>query len=519
MAARALPIFYGLFTVYLLLFHRPRLRQLWRGVVIFWLLFAAVAAPLALFLAGNPTAEFRITEVDAPLRAFQAGDLWPVLENTVKIVGMFGVRGDPLWRQNVAGWPVFEPLLAFAFFAGVMLTLWRWRDARYGFLLLWLVASAAPSIVTIDAPSSIRIIMLLPVLMLFPALFIHSLPNLSTVWEKLSTEVESESRGVALAGEYSATTQEQGSLLTGDWRSGDWAIAGIGGRPSAVIGRWLVWLVLVGLFLFHGWHTADALLRIWPANEEVRFVWQAALTEAARYLDESTANGPVAIGGWTPETMDPPTMELTLRRDDLHLRYFDPREGVILPEEIANGPVSTVNGQLEEQQSRMVRPAILPFHPLVEEALARSGTESEEENGFILYQLAAPGAVWPVFPVETEFGNELQLLGYDVEKPCDTNSCTVAAYWRVVQPAGDPRRLFLHVVDEAGEIVAQDDALGAPATHWQAGDVIIQILEVEEVPPASQMRVGVYNPITRERLLTESGDEFIVLPLAASNES
>jgi hypothetical protein len=48
--------------------------------------------------------------------------------------------------------------------------------------------------------------------------------------------------------------------------------------------------------------------------------------------------------------------------------------------------------------------------------------------------------------------------------------------------------------------------------------VVIQVLEVEHVPPGSQVRVGVYNPVTQQRLLTESGDEFIVLPLSISSE-
>ncbi len=47
---------------------------------------------------------------------------------------MFGFAGDPLWRQNVAGRPVFDPLLAIAFYGGVLLALWRWRDARYALL-------------------------------------------------------------------------------------------------------------------------------------------------------------------------------------------------------------------------------------------------------------------------------------------------------------------------------------------------------------------------------------------------
>ena len=38
--------------------------------------------------------------------------------------------------------------------------------------------------------------------------------------------------------------------------------------------------------------------------EEVQFVWQAALTDMAAYLDESPGDTPVAIGGWSPATMD-----------------------------------------------------------------------------------------------------------------------------------------------------------------------------------------------------------------------
>jgi putative effector of murein hydrolase len=38
------------------------------------------------------------------------------VENGIKILGMFGWSGDPLWRQNVAGMPVFEPVVAVLFY-------------------------------------------------------------------------------------------------------------------------------------------------------------------------------------------------------------------------------------------------------------------------------------------------------------------------------------------------------------------------------------------------------------------
>ncbi len=87
MAARAVPIFYAVWLLYLFLFHRPRFRQKWRGILLFVLLFALVAAPLLIFLQSNPGAEFRISEIDAPLQALLAGDLRPVIENSFKIIG------------------------------------------------------------------------------------------------------------------------------------------------------------------------------------------------------------------------------------------------------------------------------------------------------------------------------------------------------------------------------------------------------------------------------------------------
>ena len=448
MAARAVPIFFALYTLYLALFHRATFRRLWREIALFWLVMLLVAAPLAWFLLTNPDAEARVAEVDAPLRALLAGDVGPVLSNAVKIAGMFGLRGDPLWRQNVAGRPVFDPILAALFYAGVALSLWRWREARHGFLLLWLATGAIPSLVTIDAPSSIRLINALPVLMLFPLVFIHTTPDLSTYWDKLST---------------------------------------------VLVTRLLSILLLI-LLLYSGWSTTVALWRVWPANDEVRFVWQAALTEAAAYLDTSAAGGAMAVGGWTPETMDPPTMALTLRRDDLALRYFDPSQSVMLP--------AAVDGQ----PSRIVLPTALPLAPHLRQLLA---LWERLQGEFTLYEIPARLDIGPQRALDADFGGELRLLGYDVVAGCDVGGpCQLATYWQVTAAADGPRRVFLHAVDDDGEIVAQDDRLGIPADHWRAGDLFIQLLTLPRT--AAEQQLGVYDPMDGRRLMTDGGDYLIL---------
>ncbi len=449
MAGRAVPIFFALYTAYLALFHRPAFRKFGRGNTLFWAILALVAAPLVLYLLANPGAEIRILEVDAPLRALRQGDLRPVMENAVKIAGMFGISGDPLWRQNIAGRPVFDPLMGVLFYAGVLLSMWRWRDKRHAFLLLWLAASAIPSIVTIDAPSSIRIINLLPVLMLFPLMFIHSIPYLSTLWDKLFTEL---------------TTR----IIT-----------------------WGLGLLL----LYTAWSTYTGLWRDWPANEEVRFVWQAALTEAAAFLDHSLESGPVAIGGWTPETMDPPTLDLTLRREDLSLRYFDPTQSLILP------------AASDEENIRIVNPEALPLPPALRDPMVQWEQRRDE---FVFYTVPADFDVAPQMERNDVFGGRMIFRGYDFVGNCDIGQgCDLLTYWQVIVADAEPRRIFLHAVDHQGEIVSQADGLGAPAEHWQPGDVVIQLLTLPEM--TSELRLGVYDPRDGQRLTTGQGTEYVIL--------
>ena len=454
MAARALPIFYAAWVAYLVLFHRARFRQAWRGVVLFGVVFTAVALPLAIYLQTNPGAEFRISEVDAPLRALLAGDPGPVLTNAVRIAGMFGFSGDPLWRQNVAYRPVFDQLTAVLFYAGVALAIWRWRDARYALLLLWMAVFAIPSLVTVDAPSSIRLIGMLLTFAVFPALIIHTLPRLSTVIPGLSTTIA--------------------YLLAGT------------------------------LVLAHIWWTAGAVFHTWPENDEVQFVWQAALTETAAYLDGDPAAAPAAIGGWSPATMDPPTMFLSMRRSDIPLRYFGSDSTAV--------PITTliVPAAAPGTAVRVTHPAIRTLAPELEAQLVAWSSGPRPIDSFVLYELPSPVDVRPETPMTVTFGNELQLLGY-TSFSSQPGSLTVLTFWRVLERTTGARRFFLHAVDGAGNIVAQHDGNDAPAVHWQVGDLLVQAHGLDGGATAVDLRLGVYDPVSGTRLLTAEGADSVAL--------
>ncbi|HSM56748.1 MAG TPA: glycosyltransferase family 39 protein [Candidatus Sulfomarinibacteraceae bacterium] len=457
MAARAVPIFYLLFVAYLGLFHRHKLRARWRGVVLFWLAGALAAAPLVIYLLANPGAEFRISEVDAPLRALFAGDLQPVVDNSVDILGAFGFAGDPLWRQNVASTPLFDPLLAAFFYLCLPLCAINVRDERYAFLILWLFSASIPSIVTIDAPSSIRIINILPVLTLLPAIVMHNLGHLSTKKVHLST---------------------------------------------AVVDKWIIPVLVVSLFLFHAGRTARATFVTWPDNDEVRFVWQEALADVGHFLEHERGISDAAIGGWTPDSMDPPTMALSMRRDDVALRHFNPQEALLIPAGSGGDRV-------------LLYPQILPLHPLLEAALAPVTGMPQEGDTFLYHRISGEIAVQPQAPARTAFGDEVVFLGHSQNEACGaagSGACQLLTYWRVLRSADGPRRFFLHLFEGEEGPVVQGDALGAPAEHWRAGDLIIQrhALPTGALAPY-EVRLGVYHPQTGRRLLTPQGNEYVTL--------
>lgn len=469
MASRVLPIFFLLYFTYLALVHRPAFKMKWRGILLFVLIYMIIAAPLSIYLLSHPGIESRIGEVDEPLLALVRGELKPVLNNGLKIIAMFGFRGDPLWRQNVADLPVFDPIVSLFFYIGLTISLWRWRQPRHLFIILWLLTATIPSIVTIDAPSSIRIINALPVITIFPIIgleVIHIIRSLSTVSVKLSPE----------------------------------------------IGKKIAFLLIVLFFLFNGLRTAKAIFLTWPNEKEVQFVWQGALTEAAAYLDASAGSGPVAIGGWTPDTLDAPTMELTLRRQDLSLRYFDPTEAIIIPGQVE------INGN--PLISRIVHPTALPVQPALEKLLHSWSGTSIATNSFVYYELNQPPPIRPSYPAEVIFGGELTLLGFDLEEsPAESDSMAgegslnLITYWRVNEPPAGSRRLFLHLVGGGGSIVSQDDRLGAPAQYWSAGDIVIQrfSLAYGRENTGVELRLGVYNPDSGLRMLTDQGEEFVVV--------
>ena len=134
----------------------------------------------------------------------------------------------------------------------------------------------------------------------------------------------------------------------------------------------------------------------------------------------------------------------------------------------------------------------------------------------------SPLPAWKLMAVQhksdTLFGNKLVLRGYNIETGDST--AAVQLYWQSIQKIDFDYSAFVHLIDKSGSVIAQKDTgIGQTQnylpTAWAAGDMVADehvIPLPPDLPPGVyQIRAGVYNWISGERLLTEENDDFIVL--------
>jgi hypothetical protein len=285
-ASRALPVAYLLFAV---TFYASRfafrrtpntqypIPNIHLGLATFFITAALVFLPLYLYLLKTPEADVRLQQLVTigAVSALQKGDAGPLLANVRDTLGMFTFRGDPVWRYNVAGRPVFDPLSGVLFCLGLLVALWRGRDARYLFALIWLPAGLFPSILSDSAPSFLRASASLPVAFLFPAL------------------------------------------------GADWLIDRFRWKRAMVTG-------VMAVIVFSGVLSIRDYWAVWPAQPDVRAVYRSDLADVARWLDARADDTPVVIASANPHDLDPFVFDFELRRPR-PVKWVDRAYGLIFP--------------------------------------------------------------------------------------------------------------------------------------------------------------------------------------------
>jgi 4-amino-4-deoxy-L-arabinose transferase-like glycosyltransferase len=143
-----------------------------------------------------------------------------------------------------------------------------------------------------------------------------------------------------------------------------------------------------------------------------------------------------------------------------------------------------------------------------------------------LLDLGLDAAELAIVRRSAEFGDRLELLGYvqgagEIRArftPLDPNGMTVAPgqalqlnlYWRAMQELDADYAIFLHLLNERGERVAQRDtvirAADYPTSRWRPGEIALDIADMPlPALPAGEytLLLGVYRMDTFERLPTD----------------
>ena len=105
-----------------------------------------------------------------------------------------------------------------------------------------------------------------------------------------------------------------------------------------------------------------------------------------------------------------------------------------------------------------------------------------------------------VIPVEAQFGNDIQLYGYDLA--IDPAALALTLHWQANAMPSTNWSVFVHLVDGSDNIVAQRDVVPAeglrPASGWRASEVIqdVHLLPLPPDLPAGpySLRVGLFEP-------------------------
>ncbi|MBI3761092.1 MAG: hypothetical protein HY260_04430, partial [Chloroflexi bacterium] len=466
-AARAAPAVDIAFALYLAAFHRPLFARGWRRIALTLILAAIIVLPLAWAIRSQPNAEARLTVVGAPTAALLRGDLRPAVEGTFSTLGMFAWAGDPEALYNIPGRPVFEPVGAILFLVGLLVCLRRWRDARYAFVVIWLIVGLAPAFVSTPAAS-----------------LGHTLVAQPAVYILLGLGVE------------------QIAMWVGH-RSGR-------GKQALRFGSWNLGFGCVSLFIvFIASRDLRDYFLLWPRDPLVRYLYRADLHEAARWLNDAPLTDLALTGRlslWEARAFQ---LDAPGRR----ARWFNPEDALVYA---SASPAPLV---------------VFTDPPISEWAQARLDadfTRVASPASFAVWQLTAghgPRAV----DAGVEWTNGIRFAGYGQLSPLQPGATLdVQIAWRVgddyVAPSPDigaspdpppqPFTSFVHLLSSDGALLAGYDHFDADAFTLRAGDIVLQLYRLKLpgnlAPGDCTLETGFYDPVSGARFAISDGRESFV---------
>jgi len=457
----------------------PRLvTRRWRALGVMVLVAFLVFVPLGLYFYHHPQDFYgRAAQISVFTPAWAGGDPWGRLWQSVRETArMFTAWGDPNYRFNLAGRPVFGWIDGALFYVGVLLCLWRAVRARglrrviYVSLLLWMGLMLLPMTLSAEGlPYYQRAIGVLPGVYVFPALV-------------LAAAIE--------------------------WVGRAW------GRT------WLIYSgTLILLLALLGGRTYGEYFEQWHLSERNDDDRRAAMVYVARWIEEAEIGGEFYLSS---EYAEHPTLAFLTpgRYDGIH--WFDARYSLPLPP--AGQPATYVMLRENPPQEALLDRA--PALRRTETVLDRFGRPVFDvyrwDGGYpapadqspaiwsweVTFEPGDPQGLRHPIDLPANFGDVMAFQGHDRhgEPVAPGETLEVILHWRLLDRPDRNYSIFVHLLDRESQIVGEYDENAYATRFWQAGggEWLMSYFPVRVkpgTPPGEyQLEFGVYNQASGERL-------------------
>jgi len=457
LAARLFPLAIAAICLFLIAFDRGQRRNRFAQFIVVTGMALLVFTPLGVYFLNNPNAFLTRIQQVAP----HAEQMPALLENFGRALGMFFISGDPYIRFNLPERPLFSIVWGGFFIIGLITALIGvvrgrtvWRRTAYFSVIVTTFFMLLPTALAVNeiTPSNLRAIGLMPLVFVFPALGVWWI--IRRIW----TLIHADKRQLVFL-------------------------------PLTALLLLLVVTVETGITYFQD-YVREPQLYIQSDGD---------LADIANWLNSHDTQGePVYLAAL--HYRHPTVAALSEEYDSL--KWITGNRAVVLPK----GPGYLFFARLGLPEEQWLQ-RVLPDAALIAKPLAPDG-----ETNYRAYHLSAQPVVTPQVKLEVNFGNIVQLIGYDRDvAAADGNHVKVTLYWRVLnQPDRGDYATFAQLRDEWGFEWGQGGSFDYPSEQWTPGEIIVNRIDVPVAagapPGAYELRVGWFSPETDQRLNVVAAD-------------
>ncbi|MBP7687148.1 MAG: glycosyltransferase family 39 protein [Thermoflexales bacterium] len=466
LAARLFPIGIALIFLYFVAFDRGHRLDRVTQLVVTVASAVIVFLPLGVYFVQHPAAFLTRIQQVAP-----RGDQFaPLLENVLRALGMFFIEGDPYIRFNLPGRPLFPVVLGALFLVGVigvLVGMFRGRTVQrrgaYFSLIALTLIMLLPTALAVNeiTPSNLRAIGLMPMVFVFPALGTWWLGK--SIWTRITR-------------------------MNTDY------------KDRIVFIRGAVVLVLIATAVeasttYFGQYVSEPQLYIQSDGD---------LAAISAVLNQAKSDGSVYIAAL--HYRHPTVAALAEKYSEF--KWLSGNRVVVLPD----SPVNLYFARLALPDEAWLK-RFLPDSALMAAPLAPDG-----QTNYRAYHLDTQPMIEPQIKLNVNYGNIIQLMGYDREdlpkaglSSSQSNTLGVTLYWRVLNKAdrGD-YSTFAQLRDAWGFEWGQTGSFDYPSEEWSPGEIIINRLDVPiaaGAPPGDyELRVGLFSQSANARLNIVAAD-------------